>query len=381
MVTIDEQTETKAVADNAKHQELERVLVGGTKEDYMTSLNHIRFNYVPDSKRPDIVRYTVDIPQTPGSYRTALCNKLFTTKLFTEIGGNGLVRYGRRLHASGQYDLLIKNVRDQLDRNFGSFMIRTKQSPNNGDNPVFVARALLSPRFKRMDDNVLFPLIDSILEDFPSMNPLGKGMNTGERTFARFVSKDPIIEKGKRKIYIGFQITNSEVGSSGLSIEFFLCDGYCDNGMVFGKESLELGEFYMKHLGKKCQITSGLIPQGAIPYSDRDKIRQHIRSMLSVEKLYSIRELVESSFERTFTAEPELVIERFGQYYDCTKEEIDQAKEEFDYNERHAYGLQAAFTAVGQSSDSFDRRAELDRIGGRIVEQDNAQWERLVLVS
>ena len=376
MVTVETTTVNTELAENAKHHELDRVLRDGTKEDYMSPLNETEFDYLEEGNR-----YTVRIPTGVGSYRRANCSKLFLTRYLTELGGNGLVQYGRMLHASNQHELLLKNVREQIARHEGSFMIRTLSNPAAG---YTQARALLSPSYKRLDDDFIFPTIRQVLEGLPAFKELG-GRNTGEKTFARWVTKEPVLTIGKRNIFIGFQITNSEVGQSGFYIEFFLCDGFCDNGMVFGMEELEV--FYMKHSGKRLDTSrTGLLSN--TPFANplekskmEGKIQGRILEMVAPEKIDYIKELVLSSFERTFTKEPDIIIEKFGKFYECSEEEIDLAKELFVDEERHAYGLQAAFTAAGQRVESFDRRAELDRIGGMIVEQPRNQWDTLILAA
>ena len=370
-VSIDTQT-TEPVSNTRLH-ELEKVLTTRSKEDYMTPLNETKFGF-------DGEKYKLWIPTGIGSHRKTNCSKLFLTRYLTELGGNGLLRYARLMHERKQFDLINENVANQIARHEGSFMIRTHVSDH--EVPTSVARALLTPSYKRIDDDFIFPIIDKVLKLYPEFKFLG-GRNTGDRTFARYITTEPVLTIGKRKIYVGFQITNSEVGQSGFIIEFFLCDGFCDNGMVFGMEGLEL--FYMKHSGKRMHTDiTGLLPSNPFAnqhdrYDMELKIESRIHDMILPTKIEAIKDLVLGSFERSFDKDPEVIIEKFGKYYSCTEEEIDLAKEEFDPNERHAYGLQAAFTSAGQKVGSFERRAELDRIGGMIVEQPQSKWDALIL--
>ena len=70
------------------------------------------------------------------------------------------------------------------------------------------------------------------------------GGGSSRRTYVRYVTVDPIV-MGDRKLYFGFQWTNSEIGEGYFEMELFVCDGYCDNGMVFNSEDIE--SIRMKH--------------------------------------------------------------------------------------------------------------------------------------
>ena len=371
--------DTQVIEPDTGYHSLDRVNIKGAKEDYVHKLCDLSFGYNQDAKA-----YNVTLPEG----RTVLSNKRFTTDLLTEIGGNGLVRYGRMLHSTGQLDLLLKNVHEQLIRTDKKMMIRTKQRTDiESVLPTFEARALLSTKYKRLDNDVLFPLIENVIQGlgyssrgYPDMKFLG-GRNDGVITHARFISEKAVYEKGERKMYLGFQVRTSEVGASGLYIEFFICDSYCDNGMVFGREDLELGEFYMKHLGRALMGVGKLSQITGISLKDSVNIERHLHTMFDPRNVNRVHDMLEVSFERTFEADADDVIDKFGRYYSLSKEEIDLAKEEFKPHERHAYGIQAAFTAAAQRVETFDRRTELDRIGGRIVEQTDAQWNKLVLAA
>lgn len=389
MVTSNEVAEATQHIDlvaNTRLQELDKVLITNSKEDYITPLSLTKFSVGTEG-------YKVAIPldRSCVHVKDLTCSKLFLTKYLTELGGNGLVRYARLMHSRQQFDLLVENVNRQIQEVDKAFMVRTHRPYGNCGNEadVRIARALLSPSFKRLDDDFVFPVVAKALESVSGPGYLEfiylGGRNTGEKTYARYVSKDPVLFVGKREIRIGFQVTNSEVGMSGFVIEFFLCDDFCENGMIFGKEGLDL--FYMKHSGKRMRtIVPGIMSHDPFitqheRYDMEVKIQDRIFSMVSPNMIDSIKNVVECSFDRKFYKDPEDVIEKFGTFYELTADEIELAKQEFIEGENHAYGLQAAITKAGQQSLSFDRRSELDRIGGKIVEQSDAQWENLILAA
>jgi len=376
MVTSTEvSNDTQIIEPDTGYHGLERVNSREQKEDYIVGLCSLDFNY-----DPDINRYNIHIPNRshdPGELkdRVALCDKRFTTSLFTEIGDNALVQYGRVMHRRKQFDLLLKNVRQQLDRSGDSKMIRLQKQ---GDN--FVARALVSPRFKRMDVDELIPLIERCLKG-ANMRALGGRNTQGGVIVARWVSNEPIFSHNDRNIFIGFQLRTSDIGESALYFEPFGCDGFCDNGMVFGKKALDLKPLYIKHSGKNITLR-GFIPQQRIPYADSYKIEKYIRASLSPGRMEMMKVLLDDSFKRTFDKDAELVIQRIGRYYDLTNEEITIAKEEFIEGENHAYGIQAAFTATAQKVETFERRERIEReCGGKILEQPKELWEKLVLAA
>ena len=98
----------------------------------------------------------------------------------------------------------------------------------------------------------------------------------------------------------------------------------------------------------------------------------------TVDKMH---DLLKTSFDREFVSGEDLIIERLGKRHKLSEAEIEIVKEEFIGGERHAYGIQAAFTAAAQKVETFERRADLDRIGGEILEQNDQQWENLIALT
>ena len=377
MVTpSDVSTDTQIIEPDTGYHTLDRVDRKGAKEDYIVKMNDLSVGL---NQRGSLM---LNIPNG----RTVLCQTNFAQDFLRELGGAGFVNYARLLRTDGQFDLLLRNIHERLDLIDGKKMIRTIE---NSKRPYFEARALLSTRYKRMDNDVLFPLIDNILKQLSSIAGrfstahevkfLG-GRNDGSTTHARFVSRQPIYQNGDRKMYFGFQVRNSETRNSAIYIEFFICDDFCENGCVFGKKELDMEPLYMKHSGREIKGT-GLCPARRLSFEDSRKIQNYIFKMFNHNTVDKMHDLLKTSFDREFVSGEDLIIERLGKRHKLSEAEIEIVKEEFIGGERHAYGIQAAFTAAAQKVETFERRADLDRIGGEILEQNDQQWENLVALT
>ena len=232
-----------------------------------------------------------------------------------------------------------------------------------------------------MADNILKQL-SSISGRFSTAHEvkfLG-GRNDGSTTHARYVSRQPIYQNGDRKMYFGFQVRNSETRNSAIYIEFFICDDFCENGCVFGKKELDMEPLYMKHSGREIMGT-GLCPARRLSFEDSRKIQNYIFKMFNHNTVDKMHDLLKTSFDREFVSGEDRIIERLGKRHKLSEAEIEIVKEEFIDGERHAYGIQAAFTAAAQKVETFERRADLDRVGGEILEQNDQQWENLVALT
>jgi len=381
--------ETLVQQSESKHKEIDSVINKGRRVDIIQSLDRVQFSLSSKcNEHSDALSFDLEIPLTEKRMPFASSvmsnfkedrslqfegTSYFLDSMYREIGGSGFVKYAQHLKNTRQVDLLEKNVNDQLRLNTKAFMLRGLQSEDG----TGIMRALLSTKYKRINDDVVHNIVGAIMSNNPKFKCLGGG-STVKHTYVRYVTVEPILI-GKRKLHFGFQWKNSEVGAGFFELEIFMCDGYCDNGMIVNL--VEIDSFKKMHRGRdNFRASFGVLSQET-SYGMNREIGNAIHRVTSEDNMMRVQESVLSSFRMPFEGDHEKVIEQVGKRYKLSDEIVAQAIEDFDTGERHAYGLQAAFTSAAQKQSSFDLRDQIDRIGGEIIQKDKDEFDKLVVLA
>ena len=369
--------ETLIESKQSKHEQISSVIDKGQRVDIIESLDNVRFGRSPKcNDESSKFLFDITVPVNDGRHRMRFeGTPLFLDNMYREIGGSGFAKYATYLTDTRQIGLLEKNVNEQLSRKAKHFMLRGLI----GQDGNTTMRALLSTKYKRINDDTIHGLVSKIMDKNTHFKCLGGG-SSARRTYVRYVTVEPII-MGDRKLYFGFQWTNSEIGEGYFELELFVCDGYCDNGMVFNSEDIE--SIRMKHSGKNYVGDTGILSKEHV-YGLDYKIARSVEWMISDANIQRLEDMVIGSFEKTFESDVEkdqLIIEAVGKHYKLSEDLITQAVEDFDRSERHAYGLQAAFTSAAQRQPCFDLRDQVDRIGGEIVSKTQDEFDKLIALA
>ena len=290
----------------------------------------------------------------------------------------GMMAYSRHLHSTGQHDLLVENVNAQLERDDRAAMIRTVSPPEGTSH----ARAILSDKYKVVDDREVFDVALPIIRDHDKFYALG-GKRTDTRTTMKFVSNDPLIQIGERTMYVGFGLTNSEVGLSSTKYTAFLFDSSCTNGLTFGNIGLFEARFI--HRGASISTNFGRIFGDTFAEAERATVRAAIaeatRKALDPQYHEAIAEIVQRGHDRKVTGDIPTVLEEVGRRVGLSESEREQSLLHMNREEPHAYGVQAAITSMAQESNSYQRRTELEEAGGKILEFSDSVWNSVAALT
>ena len=365
MLTLDETG--VAPATNRGLDEVMDEIRTAKRLDYACPRNQLRFTFEQDSTELQGNGYSIHL----GDRFRFPTNRHFNKQLAARCAP-GMTAYGRHLHSTGQQDLLVHNVNRQLERDEGAAMVRTIETSDS----IATARAIMSDKYKIVDDKEVFDVALPIIgEQGDHFRTLG-GKRTDTKTYAKFISREPIAQIGKRSMFAGFQMSNSEVGQGSASFRAFFFDSFCENGCTFGN----IGVFQAKfvHRGSALETKFGPVFGDKFKLAEMAAIRSAIadatRQALDPKCHAQIAEIIERGHERQVTGDIPTVLDEIGRRVGLTEGEREQSLLHMDGDEAHAYGVQAAITRLAQDADSYERRVELEEAGGKVLEFSDRAW-------
>jgi hypothetical protein len=245
----------------------------------------------------------------------------------------------------------------------------------NLDKGPATGRAWLSDRYRRLDNveiaTKLLPEFDRLSEEVQFHN----AAITDTKFYLRAVFPRLTAEiKVGDAVQWGVQIRNSEVGAGTFAIESFVNRLVCMNGMVVSKI------LNARHIGKRLDES---LSDEAIQADDhafwlaaRDVLRASI-SEVEFEKV--VATLRETTDGEQITA-PIAATERLAKAYSLSDGEKEAVLLSLAANgDFSRWGALNAVTATAQSSDSFDRRVELEEIGWSIADLAPKEWSRIAV--
>ena len=359
MQTLVEENEA-APAANKDLNEVLQSIQDSHAVDYACPRNQLRFNYEEDAG------YSIGL----GDRYRFPTNRHFNKQLAQRCAP-GMTAYSRHLHGTGQHELLCHNVNRQLERDEGNAMVRTL-----GRSEDAFARAIMSDKYKVVDDKEVFDVALPIIGEQGNVFRTLGGNRTDIRTYAKFISRSPLLEVGKRTMYAGFQLSNSEVGQGSATFKAFIFDSFCENGCTFGNIGLFSAKFV--HRGAALTTKFGPVFGDQFKLAELAAIRSAIadatRKALDPQYHAQIAEIIERGHERKVTGDLPTVLDEVGRRVGLNDGEREQALLHMDGDEAHAYGIQAAITRLAQDAPSYERRAELEEAGGKVLEFSNRAW-------
>jgi hypothetical protein len=272
-------------------------------------------------------------------------------------------------------------LNELLQRDERKMVVRTMQP--NGER---VARAVVSDAFKPIDDNILVPDIVDVAGSLNSAiewRALG-GQVTDTNTYIRFITREPQITLGNRKLHIGFQYSNSEVGQGFAKFSAFFFDSFCENGCIFG--SLTVANVKYAHRGSRIETDFGRIFEERIQATELANIRGAVRdaTTLAVGGTYipDVLQLLERAQANEIPDDVKTAdfIKEIGKKVGLTESEQEGALVHWD-GTNNQYGVQAAITRLAQDADNFSRRTELEEAGGKVIEMNDKTWKSIAALS
>lgn len=355
-------------------------------------------NAIDNIKRKDYISTVSDISasvcsgsvmfDTPynNSHATA------TKNAFTQINQMimpGFNQYAQQVISKGMPELYtdaFNKLKTTVDR---SCMLRTSDT-GDGNN---VIRAFLSSKYNRIDDDaVVGSLVDTIgtkAEFTDKFKSIG-GNITDTHTFIKFVSREPVFtihaDGRDRAFSTGLIFSNSETGHGTCQVQVLMIDNYCNNGCIFS--STNIGTFRLIHSGTDYSAKDrfGYITPPAIANSKLEALRMHIKGILDCacdpDTFSSYYNLIQSTASMSMdTDDPECImkwVDQIGRHFDINETEKKAVVGRLiETNDRSLFGIQAAITDAAKYAETYDRKIELEAIGGKMLTTMPDRWETI----
>jgi len=292
---------------------------------------------------------------------------------------NGLNTFRRHAQDTDLYPVYERTVNDALELDEKKLTVRTMQP--NGER---VARAVVSDKFKPIDDDLLVPeVLDVVGDHADKWRALG-GQVTDTNTYIRFITRTPDFKFGEREVHVGFQYSNSEVGAGSTRFSMFLFDSFCENGCVFG--NMVLQDVKWQHRGSAISTDFGRIFEDRMKMAEIVNIKGAIRDASALVAKGRHDETVRNYLEAAWSREiPDGVkasefLKNVGDRVNLTKSEQEELLVHYD-GTANQYGVQAAVTKLAQHVPTYTDRVRLETAGGAIMSLNDRDWKSIAALS
>ncbi len=331
------------------------------KKDYLADTSLMEVDYTADPKMP-----VINIGGGIGDsfLLSAHAQRQISTRLHVPW------RYYQRMQRDHP-DLLETSVNGLLHREPETRMLRTLDG---------TARAFLSPRFRRLDDDQLADVVAPLFDDLDVDLETSSFALTDTLMFMKVVSRR--LEREVRKgdaVKSGLVISNSEVGFGKLRVMPLIYRLVCTNGLVVGKA---IGRMERKHLGPEKRIAA---LAGELPFASEradDEVWSEVFDLTqkasSAEVFDGLVGQLSGATSRSFDADPATVVDRTGKKLSLSDGECEGITAHLLHSgDESLYGVVNAVTRYAQDVTSYQRSTELEEMAGELLEMPESTWERL----
>lgn len=276
-------------------------------------------------------------------------------------------KYYDRMKAEAP-DLLATNVNAWFRKNPEKRMIRTL----GGD-----ARAFLSNRYNRIENEEIAEVVLPILADIPGVQILSSEI-TERRMYIQALT--PRIEGEVKKgdvVQAGVVISNSETGHGAVSISPLVYRRICLNGMIAND-----GRLRANHVGGRIEETEALYQDDTRKADDRAillKVRDHVRNAVDAIAFQARVEAMAGLTGQRIETDPVKAVEVLAKKIGATDGERGGIlRSLIEGGDLSAWGLLNAVTAQAHSAPDYDRSVEFERMGGQLLELPRTEWARVL---
>lgn len=237
--------------------------------------------------------------------------------------------------ANENKQLAAININNWLKDDSREFMLRTYDGR---------IRGCLSASYSKFDAPDLLTAVDEAL-DMDNYKLKGSFINE-ERLHLRLVEKEMLPIEGE-DLFAGITIDSSDIGRSGLYVQFFIYKQVCTNGLIIPKSSGRL--FRQKHIGISSEEFKEGLLEGLTKFNE---IKENsIELIKRNKKIPTSEEILEEIKEKT----------RFTD--DVIDEVINIVDKSYD---RSRWGIINGITEIAQNY-SLERRLQLEAIAGEML--------------
>lgn len=285
-------------------------------------------------------------------------------------------RYYRRMLAgdASTRGLLAANVNQWLSRDDGRHMVRTLDN---------TARAVLSDRYRTIDNDEIAEISLPILSDQPDMQIASCNISdTHLHIKALFPRIEGEVAVGDA-VQAGIVISNSEVGAGAVSITPLIYRLVCLNGMI-----AQDGRFRAMHLGERAEMGAGafVLYKSDTRRAEREALRLKLRDVVQA---CASRQYLDSIIQKMREANGDRIEGDVVKGVEVLAKQRSLSEDERGGVLRHLieggnlsrYGLLNAVTRQAQDVADYDRATALEAMGGAILELPRSQWREIALAA
>jgi len=338
-------------------QELERQLA--TKRDLV--LHSAMMRHETDEQGDTAL--VVDHPEGGSFGVTELARRQLAGKLSIPYA------YFERMRTE-QPALLDSNVNTWLQHDPGRKMLRTLDGQ---------ARAVLSDRYRRLDNHDLANAVIPILRTLENMR-----FESVELTETRMYLKVVVPPLAYTMspgdvVQAGIVITNSEVGHGTLSVQPLLYRVVCSNGLIVPDRALR-----KTHIGRALggdDVDVKVYQDDTLRADDKAffmKVRDVVQATVSETAFLEAARKMQGTMGIRLTGYPvrsvEVLANRFAMQ---DGERAGVLRHLIEGGDLSGYGLVNAVTHYSQEVANYDRATEFEEIGGRLIELTPREWAEL----
>ncbi len=278
---------------------------------------------------------------------------------------------------SEQPELLARNVNTWFTQQPEQRMIRTLDG---------TARAFLSNRYQRIDNNEVAEVVLPILLQTPGIEIVSTEI-TERRLYIKAVTHSVRGEiKSLRRgdvVEAGVTISNSEIGMGAVSVSPFFMFLVCTNGMIRNKDGLRAA-----HVGTKFdgdETLAAVLQDDTRKAIDRSvllKVRDVVRAAMDQAAFDRAIADMQMSTTRQITGDPAKAVEILANDFGLNETERGSVLRHLILGgDVSQYGVMNAVTRTAEDSESYDRATEIETLGGRLLDLPSSQWQRYAVAA
>mgnify|MGYP002623719777 CR=1 FL=1 len=290
-------------------------------------------------------------------------------------------------------ELLAQNVNAWFGDREQNYMIRAMEQYEEAEEPdthinecvvghtktLSIARALLSDRYRRIDNNEIATAVLPLFARQGDMEVISSAV-TQQKLYLKILNHrlEQEVKPGD-VVQAGVVISNSEVGLGAVSVQPLIYRLVCSNGLIAG----DVGE-RRTHIGRAVEAADekyNIYSDGTREAEDKlllMKLRNATKAALEESKFAMIVDKLRDSTDAKITGHVPDVVELTSKAYGLNQGEQESI---LDYliagGDLSLYGLSNAVTRASQDIESYDRATTLENIGWQVVTMSPSQWREI----
>lgn len=345
-----------------------------------------RVDYIADTRKLEMVPITPEVPGDTSTVRGVELNMHNGKTTTMRIGELAHRQIGERVGIPAKYydrmlveapDLLATNVNRWFQQSPEKRMVRTLDGS---------ARAFLSNKYQRIDNNHLAEVVLPVLMDTPDVSILSAEV-TERKLYIKAVTHSVRAEVKSRRVgdfvEAGVMISNSEVGLGAVSIQPFFHFLVCTNGMVRNKDGMR-----SSHIGTKVDGDENLaeiLADDTRRTMDRAvllKVRDVVRAAMDQVAFDRAIAAMQATTKQMIEGNPAEAIEVLADDFALAdSEKTSVLRHLIEGGDLSRYGLMNAITRSAEDVESYDRATEIETLGGRLLDLPAANWQRIAVAA